>query len=143
MTFVERSSENLARHIDRRRFLDAGAKTIFGLVTAIAVGARAPRAWATHGSRCPDNGQPCSCQPPYNRYCTQWNSSYCAGSACQSPCSYSGDFGYPNDFCWCTASCTYAPGTGYYKCCDCSCPEGACGCRAFFWTSGGPQAPVP
>src|SRR5205085_10945203 len=122
MTIVARAGEELARSISRRGFLNKTAALMFTTAAGLAA---SPRALAT-GS-CPNSSEPCECDPPFNRYCTAWNLSYCNGSACRSPCSYTSSYGY-SDYCWCSHSCSHTgTGTGYYVCCDCSCPEGDCG----------------
>ena len=137
MTLVEHSGEMLARRIDRKRFLRRAAGTVFGSVTALAVGGiRSPTAFAT-GS-CPNNQDQCNCHPLNSKYCTSFSSSYCSGSACAGGCTYNNSV-YP-DYCWCSKNCCYLCGglssyCGYWKCCDCTCPgHGGCTCRGFIYT---------
>lgn len=137
-SIVDRTGEEVARSLSRRHFFERSATTIFGLAAAWSVGMSPARADGT----CSSTSSLCSCEPLGNVYCNSWSASYCNGSACASAagCSYL-HTPYPTG-CWCTKECCYGGGarTGYYRCCDCSCPRGKCTCHVFILTCG--TAPV-
>lgn len=120
-------AESVARRLDRRTFLKKGAMGVFAIATGIAAqGIAMPRAKAD--GPCPNSSETASCDPPGGIYCTQWNSGYCNGAACAGGCSpWLG--AYSGNGCWCTSiSCNVSCNCWYYMCCDCSCPNGLCGC---------------
>lgn len=132
MTTLDRLPEHFARTVDRRRFLQRTAMTIFGFVAAsAATGFRPPPALA---AECAYTDSHCQCIPLNGNYCSN-----CNGANCPGPCDpYFGACpAGPNFQCWCTLSCCYncsnpnASYCGHYKCCDCSCPTQYCTCRAF------------
>lgn len=134
MDIVKRSGEVVARQINRRRFLEKSALTMFGAVAALAVDfPRLPTAEAN--DTCAHYSSSYSCGPLNGKYCSP---SYCQGAACNtSYCTY--NTGSWPDGCWCTLTGDYNCGTshsysGYYKCCDCNCPGGGCSCRNFNYT---------
>lgn len=135
MNKFERRTERFARAVERRTVLRGAAGGIFAAVTATLV-APAGRAYADAGHSCsqlPHNSST-TCNPP-GPFCTSWSSSYCNGAACSGNCSYLRTY-YP-DACWCTK--TYTCSTSYtcwYKCCDCNCPQGNCGCKQFYRSAG-------
>ena len=80
MTFVERSSEELARKIGRRRFLNRAAASVFGLAAAWSVeGIRAPGVLA---QTCSATSSQCTCNLPNGRSCGK----FCSGSLCRGAC---------------------------------------------------------
>jgi hypothetical protein len=131
MSSLERVSEELARRLDRRRFLDRAARAVFAVAAGLAVRGSGASAQPLHppGSTCTyfDCGR-CYCNPPINGYCTNYSASYCDGSKCAGGCSYDT---YPySTGCWCTQDCVINGDCGHYRCCDCFCPGGLnCGCR--------------
>jgi hypothetical protein len=159
LTPFQRAAEGTARRIDRRRFLNKAAVTIFSAAVGFSV--RAPSAFGTHNQRCPDSIYGCFfCNPPFGQRCAHYNTAFCNGALCTAPCR--SNFKYWGDACWCTAKCNYAGyGCGYWKCCDCFCPDppvpaGECGCTRFIAATGcaaadgtavqgqiSPMSPVP
>lgn len=138
MATIERLGEGLARRMDRRHVLKRTAAAVFGVTAAFATRGFSPdRALA---SACGAYDTGCYCNPAGGTYCTAYDYNYCSGANCNTPCSaYTRVYPYTGG-CWCTTGCNYGSGTcGYYMCCDCSCPEGLCGCRQFVNTY--PQCP--
>lgn len=133
MAIVGRAGEEIARNLTRRKFLNHAAMLAFGFATAAAFEIGRPTTAKAYS--CANRTGLCGCNPPGTRYCTAWSSSYCSGSNCAGPCSFTSAYGW-GDACWCTADCCYGGGrySGYYECCDCSCPQGDCGCNAFVTT---------
>jgi len=132
---IERIGEGLARRVDRRRFLRRSAGAVFGFAAAWSVhGFGAPGALAGY---CDYFSSSCYCSPPGYGYCS--SSDYCNGSYCNTAyCSYDTS-DWPGG-CWCTQGCDFGQGScGYYRCCDCDCPDGFCGCSAF--TNTWPECP--
>jgi hypothetical protein len=140
---VPRAGEHVTRLIDRRRLLKKASMTAFGLVAAWSVkGIFADEALAI---TCTRTSSYCACHPPHSQYCLTYSTSYCNGSSCVTSAGCSKNYKYypitQSDSCWCTLECCYNNGctTGYYECCDCSCPNppvpyGECGCRKFVAT---------
>jgi hypothetical protein len=129
---VKLVSENLARTMDRRRFLKQAGSTIFGGMAAIAAGHMVIGKASAQQPQ-PNPQQP-ACAPP-GPYCNTGGGilSGCHGSSCFQhmvnnvvyqchiwQCCYQAG-------CWTTAS-----GGGYWTCCDCQCDNGStCGCAQF------------
>jgi len=144
-----RIEEAVARGFSRRAFLSKAATTIFGAAAAIAV--QGLGMTSASANACAATTSSCSCSPP-GPYCTAWKASYCSGANCAGACNYDYTY-YPTTACWCTASCCGNCGTPssfcrHYKCCDCTCPPGSCGCRNAIYdcqslaaVSGGGVAP--
>lgn len=142
MMTIERAAEDVARRIDRRRFLRRSANVLFGAATAVAIGG----AWRTSSAfadgSCPNPNQTCDCQlPPNASYCTSVNASYCNGHQCAGGCIVDKSFRWPTNGCWCTKVCCYRCSTagsycGYWQCCDCECGVNKflCVCRGFTYT---------
>lgn len=136
MTTIARATEEVARRIDRRKFLRRTAAAVFSFTVGGAVaGIRAPAAWATH---CDFTDDACQCGPLNGQYCVG-----CRDAACPSNCT--AHMGHcpagPDYQCWCTKMCCFncsnpsASFCGHYKCCDCDCPLGVgCTCRAFTYS---------
>lgn len=123
MSSVERIGEKLARTIDRRKFLDRTARTIFGIVAAGAAElVLVPDAEAR--DYCAYHESVCACNPPNGTYC---NGCYYAN--CPSNCSFY--TGYYPTACWCTNTCQIGRLRYYYQCCDCNCSGKLCGCAGF------------
>jgi|SRR6478609_11713086 len=125
MALIERASEELARQVDRRRFMRRIAGAAFGLAATVATGKTLPQAALTSG---------CFCSPPGFGYCTYRNASYCNGAQCAGGCTFNTNY-YPGA-CWTTITCNYGDGwCGYYACCDCWCYGSQCGCNTFVQSS--------
>lgn len=140
MSRAFRPGEILARAVDRRAFLRTFSVAAFGVAAAWAAGF--PRPDAALANECQTTSSGCNCTPLNSTYCFSLNAGYCSGAICASPCSYY--YGvYSSTACWCTLTCCYNGGctSGYYKCCDCSCPGSTCTCREFVTTCTtlGPQ----
>lgn len=154
MALVDRSGEELARYINRRKFLSRAAAATFGLAVGMAVDVThilPAKAKTLAGSACscaycspcqqPRNGY--NCDPPLGQYCVNYGN-YCSGYKCVNGCSCTSSYGYSNG-CWCTNpnSCG-----DYFICCDCYCPNthvpsSYCGCYQFVSTYQSPDcAPV-
>lgn len=146
MSIVTKAGETLARGtMDRRRFMSRAAVTVFGVVAAWSVeGIKAPSAMAGASDACAHSSSSCQCSVCGTGYCTAVSASYCSGAACAGGCTYYGGCGWPTGpgyGCWCTQTCYYGSGQteygGYYKCCDCACPNNRkCSCRQFVRTCG-------
>jgi hypothetical protein len=118
MTFVERTSEELARKIGRRRFLSRAAASVFGIVAAWSVeGIRAPGVLA---QECAVRSSQCHCNLPNGTTCPD-----------TSVCTLDQSF-YATG-CWCTLTCSYGGTCGHYVCCDyINCASGGdCGVATF------------
>lgn len=101
-----------SRAITRSRFLQKGLRygvALGAATTGTLFGARVARAgscgvgvrsdWGCYCAStmtCP--GGPADCAPDFRRRCTRWTS-------------------FP--YCWCSLTCCYPFGFGYYSCCDC------------------------
>ena len=136
MSVVSRTGEALARKVDRRSALTRGAATVFGAVAAWTVGGiRAPSALAR---TCTSQSSSCSCVP-VGPYCNTIRKEWCDNGACSGGCRFYDEIYAPTG-CWCTRECCYkrADGRrvcGYYKCCDCKCPQSTqCSCKKFVRT---------
>lgn len=136
MMTIERAGEQLARRLDRRRFLRRSAATVFSAAAALAVrGLQVPGVSAYHVCYTYENS--CSCHPLNGWYCNQWNGSYCNGPLCSGGCGYNNTI--YGQACWCTQTCDYGGSGGYYECCDCDCIDPAgnsqgCTCGGFVQT---------
>jgi hypothetical protein len=129
MTLVERLGEALARQCQRRQLLKRAAVAVFGAVAAWSVeGFRGNSALAASCGYVTEGD--CDCSPPDGLYCRRLDPSFCAGSACAGGCDWDESYRYAGA-CWCSATCQYSSGTGYYQCCDCTCYGQQCGCREF------------
>jgi hypothetical protein len=130
MDLVERSTEWVARTLDRRAFMKRSAVGLFALASASAARAAFPTHADAATCRYFENGT-CTCNPPGGVFCTSYHTTYCSGANCAGGCTF--DTQYWPTACWCTATCCYDGGyyTGYYQCCDCSCPSHTCGCKSF------------
>ena len=130
MSKLERVSEELARRLGRRRFLDRAARTVFAVAAGLAVknsGASAQETDHAQGSTCTFfQCSQCYCVPPVNGLCTNWSSSYCNGSKCAGGCEY--DTTPYSTGCWCTQDCDVSGGCGHYRCCDCWCANYTINC---------------
>lgn len=140
MSLLERSSEELARQIDRRRFLRRAAVTVFSIATAAAVNL-IPHSTAS-AAYCPvinaETGSGnCQCDFP-NGECAGCNGlSYNCPSGCTRDTSTWGQ-PHPNG-CWCSAICGSCF-QYYYVCCDCKCSGSPCGCSEYFsYPGAGPN----
>jgi hypothetical protein len=140
VTLVERASEELARHLNRRQALKRTAVAIFGSVAAWTVeGFRGNSALAQHCGYVTEGD--CTCNPPYGLYCNGLDPSFCEGSACAGGCAWDESYRYAGA-CWCSATCQYDGGeSGYYQCCDCNCYGQQCACREFISTGYGEELP--
>ena len=127
MNRTEKRMEAFARTIDRRTVLRGIAGGIFASMTGAMVTANPASAHAGHSCSVLPKTSSTSCSPPYSRYCTAWSSSYCSGAACAGGCTYTYN-DYP-DACWCTKSLVSGCYSTWWKCCDCNCSRGKCGCR--------------
>jgi hypothetical protein len=132
MSKLERVSEELARRLGRRQFLDRAARTVFAVAAGLAVKSSGALAQEEpdhpRGSTCPVfTCSNCYCQPPVNGLCTNWNSSYCYGSKCSGGCVYDTD-PYSTG-CWCTKECVINGDCGHYRCCDCWCANYTINCQ--------------
>jgi len=140
-------SENLARALDRRRFIKRTGQTAFAGLAALAAGQAMPMIAAARAGRQPPLPTP-SCAPP-GPYCNTGGGdlSGCHGGSCfqnlynaevvQCRLWYIYQAG-----CWTTAS-----GGGYWTCCDCECMQNGvrvntCGC-AQYSTSPSPRPDGP
>jgi hypothetical protein len=140
MGFVTRTGESIARLTDRRQFLRSGALTLFGLAAASALELGRPT--SALAATCQSTSSYCNCNPPNGTYCAGSN---CSGADCSGSCSFRYS-PYSQTACWCTLDCCYNGGhlSGYYVCCDCNCPSGACGCHSFVTTcTASPSGPAP
>lgn len=129
MAILNRSSEAIARFIDRRRFLKRVATTIFSATTAAVISL--DQTLSAHAWGCPvGNHDPaCTCNPLGAIYCHQIGE-HCNGYKCPDGCkTYTG---FWNNGCWCSKSCNHNGTLQYYVCCDCDCKAGPCGCRQAF-----------
>lgn len=127
---VEQLGESLARRVARRQFLKGAAAVIFGAVTAW--GSEGFRVSGVRAGECYTTQSDYGCSPPFGRYCASGN---CSGSDCVSPqCRPDFDAEWPTA-CWCTLESCDGSYLGYFVCCDCYCPGGACGCAQFVATS--------
>lgn len=133
MSLVERSGEELARFIDRRKFLRKAAITIFSFATASAINldqvlnAEASCSYSCPGAACCPHGgtisdKVCQCSPSNGNICP---SSDCNLYDCKTSVGCNPDLStYPGSSgCWCTKCCTSGCHTIYYVCCDCKCPN--------------------
>jgi hypothetical protein len=139
MSFVGRSGETLARLLDRRRFLKGTAGTLFGLVTASAVGiGQSEYAYAAAHGYCPysTHDSDCNCNPTNSIYCDMMDPGYCSGYKCGSGCTHDRS-DWSATGCWCTQQCASGGGTVYYVCCDCNCGGITCSCAHGFSRDGG------
>lgn len=127
-------TENLARNMNRRKFLRRTGETVFLGLSALAAGRSMPRlAYASAGPGAPPPGPP-ACAPP-GPYCNLNGVNEpngCHGGSCfqhlaggevrQCRLWYIYQAG-----CWTTAA-----NGGYWTCCDCQCDGGStCGCAQF------------
>jgi len=139
MSLLERSSEIVARQVDRRSFLLRISTMTFGAVAAAAVGLPGTTT-ARAANACERIESENVCVPPGFGLCTGRSASYCSGAACAGGCTYNYKLTYHQTACWCTQKSCTACGTpgafcGYYKCCDCICPSGgSCACQEFHYT---------
>jgi hypothetical protein len=130
-------SENLARNMNRRKFLRRTGETVFLGLTALAAGHSMPGfANASAGTGSPPPGPP-QCAPP-GPYCNLNGVNEpngCHGGSCFQH-MYSGQLLQCRVYyiyqagCWTTA----ATGGGYWTCCDCECGTPrvtTCGCAQF------------
>ena len=134
-------SENLARGMDRRRFLKRAGETAFASMAALAAGHMAPALAAAGVRRQPAErgvSEPLvpSCAPP-GPYCNLNGINEpngCHGSSCFQHL-YQGQILQCRVYyiyqagCWTTAS-----SGGYWVCCDCECGTPrltSCGCAQF------------
>jgi hypothetical protein len=131
-------AENLAREVDRRRFLRILADAAFVGFAWIALDWRnAPTALGSH-TACSATSGICTCTPPGGRLC---GGGQCSGADCAGGCTPSdcGGWSESSHFCWCTAICCAGQGgatmTGYYVCCDCMCAQ-CCLCSTHVSTGG-------
>lgn len=138
MDVVKRSGEIVARQVSRRTFLNKTAGGLFGAVSALTLDiTNTSVSHANDTCSVYESGHTCS--PISNKFCS---SAYCQGAGCNGAyCSYF-KIVHTSYGCWCTATAQYNCGTGnsyagYYKCCDCSCPGGACTCQNFNYTCFG------
>ncbi|SRR6266852_2339213 len=126
-SLVDRSGEELARVIDRRKFLRRLAVGIFSLATGTVI-ALDQTGTARAAGYCPysDISAYCGCTPENGRYCNDLNPSYCNGYHCAGGCTH--DTNWHGTGCWCTKECTSGCYTVYYVCCDCHCNGQGCTC---------------
>jgi len=127
------ASEDLARGINRRSFLQRAGTGAFAFMITLATGKLfAPQPAAAAGTKPPEDQQP-ACAPP-GPYCNTGSGplSGCRGAHCFQHLN-NGQIWQCHVFyiypvgCWTTAS-----GGGYWTCCDCQCDNGAtCGCAQF------------
>lgn len=131
-------AENLAREVDRRRFLRIIADATFLGAAWLALDWRnVPIALGSH-TACTRSSPLCGCSPPGGNLC---GGGQCNGADCAGGCTPSGCGGWDSSshFCWCTQICCAGPGipeTGYYICCDCNCSGTCCLCSTHVNTGG-------
>lgn len=110
--YEDRLAITFTRAVTRSRFLQAGLRfavgvgaastaTLFGagLARAGSCGVGTVSTWGCYCSgtaTCP--GSPADCAPNFRRRCDCWTT-------------------FP--YCWCSLSCCYPFGFGFYSCCDC------------------------
>lgn len=142
MSIVERSGEELAHFIDRRKFLKRAAIAIFSFTAASAVNLdRVLNASAS--SYCPyypGISSHCQCQPINNNYCENFTWGSCNGANCSGHCTPNTG-AWPNTGgCWCTEICLDGCNDAYIKCCDCYCGNGNyCTCSQLVIVSANPE----
>lgn len=124
MSIVERSGEELARRVSRRRFLLKSATTIFA--TAAAFTLDFPRVPSAHASNCANQGTNPTCVG------TPCAAGKCSGTACTGGCSADNTVHHTTN-CWCTPTSCYncdSPNRycSYFTCCDCNCGGSLCLC---------------
>lgn len=136
MSILTRSGEQLARSINRRKFMKRTAVVIFGFTTGAMVSLdQWRRVFASPDTNCPGNYCPskvgnyecdeCSCSLPNGTLCPS-----CSGYNCGSGCTPDDGSAWGNA-CWCTAQCYNGSDLIYYVCCDCWCKNHTlhCGCE--------------
>lgn len=140
MSIIDRSGEEIARIIDRRKFLKRAAIVIFSFATASAISldrfstARANNPYCSF----PDSHK-CTCDVN-GRYCTSVSPSYCVDGdwQCnsQAKCYYDPTIEWSSgngNGCWCTDVCEDGCHEIYYVCCDCICPHNVkCSCTQVY-----------
>jgi hypothetical protein len=135
---VQFISENLARSMNRRRFVKQAGTTVFGALAAMAAGHMVIGRASAQGPQ-PPTQQP-NCAPP-GPYCNTGGGilSGCHGSSCFQHLYNAQVLQCRVYYAYYQAGCWTSSGTGgYWTCCDCECgtPVVAhCGCAQF---SGGP-----
>lgn len=136
MSVVDRAGESVARKVDRRSMISRGAAGLFGAVAAWTVsGFKAPPALAR---TCTTQSSSCACAP-IGSFCNTIRSEFCYKGACSGGCRFYDEIYAPTG-CWCTRNCCYRRRNGnrvcgYYKCCDCKCPDRVqCSCKHFVKT---------
>lgn len=140
MNATKRIGEVVARRIDRRRFMNRSAMTIFGAAAAFAV--EGIRTRGVLAQTCQTTSSYCSCNPPNGRYCVNMSPSYCSGASCAGGCTWNYTF-YSSTACWCTTTCCFFGYYGHYVCCDCTCAGTACGCSAWVLQGSGCSRSLP
>lgn len=141
MTAFERAGEAVARGIDRRQMLRRAAASVFGVAAAWAVeGIRPPSALAR---TCTSASSSCACAP-IGEFCNTIDTDWCDKGKCAGGCRFYDEIYEPTG-CWCTRDCCYRTPDGgrvcgYYKCCDCKCPQRTnCSCKHFVKTYPAPR----